>query len=130
MIDNFPVICEYLEYASMGAVPYDEGWVSRHCCISQCFLQIIKCTDDKCCSLFQTKWLRIFPNQFLPALVQIRQDPGGPTVPLPNQIKSSDHFPDLWKRIAINNLLPKSQYEFFPYDMYCPSIKSNIKDRV
>ena len=41
MIDNFPVICEYLEDASMGAVTYDQGWVNRHSCISQYFLEII-----------------------------------------------------------------------------------------
>ena len=42
----------------------------------------------------------------------------------------SDHIPDLWKQIAINNLLPKSQYKTLLYNIYCPSIKSNIKDRV
>ena len=42
----------------------------------------------------------------------------------------SDHIPDLWKQIAINNLLPKSQYKILLYNIYCPSIKSNIKDRV
>ena len=39
MIDNFSVICKYFVDVSVGAVPYDEGWVSRHCRISQYFLK-------------------------------------------------------------------------------------------
>ena len=34
MVDNFLVLFEYLEDASMGTVPYDEGRVNRHCRIS------------------------------------------------------------------------------------------------
>ena len=80
LINKFPVVCQYLENSTMEPVPYEESWVSKHCCILQYFLQIVKCTNDKCCGPFHTNWLRIFPNQFLPAPIQFRQDPGGPTV--------------------------------------------------
>ena len=119
MIDNFPVLCEYLEDISMGTVPYDDSWVNRHCCTWQYFLQIIKFTDGKCCGSSQTNWLRIFLDRFVPTPFQVRHDPGGPIVPPSNHAKSSDHFLNLFKRIAFNNLLPKSQHEILPYNMYC-----------
>ena len=71
-----------------------------------------------------------FPDPFLPVPVQIRHDPGGPTISPLNQAKLSHHLSDFWKWTAIKNLISKRQYEILSYDMYCPSIKSNIKDRV
>lgn len=98
----------------MATGPYDQGWVSRHCRISQCFLQIIKCTDDKCCSSFQTKWLKFFPDWFLPAPVLIRQDPGDHTVPPPNQTKLPNHFPDLWEVLLSITCYPEANKILFP----------------
>ena len=127
LIDKFPVVCQYLENSTMEPVPYEESWVSKHCCISQYVLQIVKCTDEKCCGPFRTNWLRIFPNRFLPATVQFRQDPGGLTVPSVSQVKTTDLYADLWQRIAVNNLVALN---LVPYDMYCPSVKLAVKLRV
>ena len=52
MIYKFPVVCQYLENSAMEQVPYEESWVSKHCRISQYFLQIVKYTDDKWCGPF------------------------------------------------------------------------------
>ena len=130
LIDKFPVVCQYLENSAMEPIPYEESWVSKHCLISQYFLQIVKCTDDKCCGPFPTNWLRIFPNRFLPAPVQFRQDPGDPTVPPVSQVGTTDRYADLWQRIVVNNLVPLNDYEILPYDMYCPRVKSAVKQRV
>ena len=62
LIDKFPVVCQYLENSAMEPIPYEESWVSKHCLISQYFLQIVKCTDDKCCGPFRTNWFKIFSN--------------------------------------------------------------------
>ena len=96
----------------------------------QHFLQIVECTDDKCCGPFRTNWLRIFPYRFLPAPVQFRPDPGSPTVPPVSQVKTTDLYADLWQRIAVTNLVPLTDYKILPYDMYCPSVRSAVKQRV
>ena len=58
-------------------------------------------------------WLRIFPDRFLPAPVQFRQD-GGPTVPPVSQVKTTDHYAGLWQRIAISNLVPLHNRQILP----------------
>ena len=113
----------------MEPVAYEESWVSKHCRILQYFLQIVKCTGEKCCGPFRTNWLRIFPDRFLPAPVQFRQD-GGPTVPPVSQVKAKDHYGGLWQRIAISNLVPMHNHQILPYDMYCPSVKAAVNQRV
>ena len=130
LIDKFPVFCQYLENSAMEPVPYEESWVSKHCRKSQYFLQIVKCTDDKCCRPFLTNWLRIFPNRFLPAPVHFKRDPRGLTVPPVSHVKTTDHYADLWQRIAVNNLVPFNNYEILPYNMYCPSVKSAVTQSV
>ena len=96
-------------------VAYEEQWVTKHCRISQYFLQILKCTDEKCCDPFWTNWLDVFPCRFLLAPVQFRQSTGGPTVPLSPQAKSAYHFADLWKRTATYELVTQNDYEVLPY---------------
>ena len=114
----------------MEPEPCEQSWVSKYCRISQYFLQFVRCTDDKCCSPFHANWLRIFPNRFLPAPVQFRQDPGGPTVPPVSPVKTTDCYADLWQCISVNNLVPLNDYEILPYDMYCPKVNSAVKQRV
>ena len=49
----------------------------------------------------------------------VRQNPEGPTVPNVGDVKVSDHFDDLWKRIGIQQLIPSSGFSQMPYDLYC-----------
>ena len=127
ILDKFPVFCQYLENSKKEPLPINERWVSKHCRISQYFLQIVKCADIQCCNPFRTNWLKIFPDRFLPAPVPVRQDLGGPIVPSANQSKPSDRFPDLWKRNSINQLIPQNRYKNIPHNMCCPSVKSKVK---
>ena len=90
----------------------------------------MKCADIQCCNPFRTNWLKIFPDRFLPVPVPVRPDLGGPIVPSANQSKPSDRFPDLSKRNSIKQLIPQNRYKNISYDMYCPSVKSKMKDRV
>ena len=82
--------------------------------------KIVKCNDRKCCSTMRTVWTSIFPDRFLPSPVP---------VPNPRDVKPSDKFPDLWERMAIKSLIPKTGYPEIPYDMYCLTIQKNIDKR-
>ena len=72
----------------------------------------------------------IFPDRFLPAPVPVRQNPGGPTVPEVKDVQPTGRFPNLWKRIAIKTLIPATEFDPLLYDMYCLSVKFEIKKRV
>ena len=43
-----------------------EEWKACHVRQSQYFLQIVKCTDPRCCSNFQSSYLKVAPKRFLP----------------------------------------------------------------
>ena len=45
------------------------------------------------------------------------------SVPKPRDVKPSVKFPDLWKRMAFQSLIPKTGYPEILYDMYCPTIQ-------
>lgn len=130
VIDNCLVTCEFVESSTIEPVAYEERWVNKHCRISRYFLQIVICTDEKCFDPFRTNWLDVFPDLFIPAPVQFRQSTGGLRVSLCPQAKSADHIADLWKRMAINMLVPQNDCVVLLSNMYCTSVKSAVKKRV
>ena len=44
----------------------DAEWARRHVQQSRYSIQIIKCTDSSCCTKFQTNWMQVFPQRFIP----------------------------------------------------------------
>ena len=58
---------------------------------------------------------------------QIHEEPAAPSV---SDVKASDRFVDLWKRIGIQQLIPDSGFTQIPYDLYCPSLRAKVKNRV
>ena len=123
VLDKFPVVAEYVENFWM------KEWISVHCRISQYLLQIVKCNDLECCGNFRTTW-PFFPSHFLPGPIPVRQIPEGPVVPNVNDVKPSDRFVDLWKAKSVQQLIPKSGFGEIPYDLYYPSLKTKVKNRV
>ena len=130
VLDKFPVVAEYVENAATNRVDLDEKWISVHSRISQYLLQIVKCNDLKCCGNFRTTWQSVFASHFLPGPVPVRQIPEGPVVPNVTDVKPSDRFVDLWKVKSVEQLIPKSGFSEMPYDLYCPSLKTKVKNRV
>ena len=60
----------------------------------------------------------------------MRQIPEGPVIPSVSDVKASDRFVDPWKRIGIQQLIPNSGFSQMPYDLYCPSPKAKVRNRV
>ena len=66
-IDGNPVVAEFIEdNAPVIVGKKSEEWKACHVRQSQYFLQIVKCTDPKCCSSFQSSYLKVVPKRFLP----------------------------------------------------------------
>lgn len=76
----------------------------------------------------RTVWASIFADRFLPSPVPITKNEL--SVPKPKDVKPTDIFPDLWKSMAIELLIPKTGYAEIPYDMYCPTIQKDIAKRI
>ena len=67
MVDGNPVVAEFIEDDAPAIVGTNsEEWKACHVRQSQHFLQTVKCTDLKCCSSFQSSYLKVVPKRFLP----------------------------------------------------------------
>ena len=78
-------------------------------------LQIVKCDDIGCCGEMQSVWKDVFPKCFLPAPVKMRHTQAGTQVPLPNDEKASDTFPDLSMKVLLDKIVRISN---MPHDRY------------
>ena len=66
IIDGHPVLAEFIsEEADQEVIKKSEEWKSKHVRESQYFLQIVKCKDSKCCSLFRSNYLKVIKDRFL-----------------------------------------------------------------
>ena len=130
LLNNFPVVADYVENAAKDPVDLNEKWISVHCRISQYLLSIVRCNDSKCCGDFRTTWKSVFSSRFLPAPVPVRQISKGTVVPSVSDVKASDRFVDLQKLIGIQQLIPNSGFSQIPYDLYCPSLRAKVKNRI
>ena len=66
VIDENSVVAEFIEDDALVIMgTKSEEWKACHVCQSQYFLQIVKCTDPKCCSSFQSSYLKVVPKRFL-----------------------------------------------------------------
>ena len=110
-----------------------EEWKACHVRQSQYFLQIVKCTDTKYCSIFQSSYLKVAPKRFLP--------PPLPVVHTRNGIEWAKDDKDatylsLYQNISLQNaLMPAQATKKFPkgipYDYSCPSVdQDTIKRRI
>ena len=64
VLDNFPVVADYIENTAKDPRDLNEKWISVHCKISQYLLQVIQCNDSKCCGGFRTTWKSVFSSRF------------------------------------------------------------------
>ena len=72
IIDGYPVLAEFIsEEADQEVIKKSEEWKSKHVHESQCFLQINKCKDSKCCSPFCSSYLKVVKDRFLPLPISV-----------------------------------------------------------
>ena len=63
MLDGNPAVAEFIEDDAPVIVgTKSEKWKACRVRQSQYFLQIVKCTDSKCCSSFQSSYLKVVPK--------------------------------------------------------------------
>ena len=133
VINDHPVVCTVYENGSelIPEVP-NETWVSQHVRQHRYGLQIVKCLIGDCCGKFETNWMTIFPNRFMPFPSVYKYGTSGVEIVEPSvyfQNKRSFTFATLSERL-IAKLVPKEAPESVPvpFDIYCDSMQEKIKD--
>ena len=139
VIDNFPIVAEYVcpensELKPDSLSSKDLNWFVEHVHTSQYLTQIVKCKNLVCCSKPRSSFFNVIPTRFLPPLFPLVQSSEGLVIPDVKDTNSIESFPSLFLALSLkfDDLLPKAAKEFkvLPFDLFCPSIQSCLKDRI
>ena len=76
----------------------------------------MKCTDPKCCSSFQSSYLKVVPKRFLPPPLPVVHTRNG--IELAKDDKDANYL-SVYQNISLQNAL-------IPYDYSCPSMDHDI----
>ena len=109
-----------------------EEWRANHVRESQYLLQIVKCTDVACCSPFQSSYLKVIKNRFLPPPIPVIYSQNG--IERAKDDKEASYL-SLFQNIALQaSLTPKQAIKKFPkgipYNYSCPSTKDVLTGRL
>jgi hypothetical protein len=139
IVDNYPTVAEFIdptasELLEENLLSRDQKWFDIHVQTSQYLTQIVKCTDNKCCSKPRSSYFSVMTNRFLPPPLPVIQSSEGLKIPERTTDGSSHKFPSLFaaQSVKVDDILPRSSnpYRSIPYDLYCPSIQSVLSDRI
>lgn len=96
-------------------------WMAEHVRSSQYMLQIVKCTNRSCCPEFRSAYQHYIQRRFLPAPVPLCYTP---SLTVANQDHTSFmRFATLFQNLAC------FEQEGRPYDYFCPSVATKLKER-
>lgn len=134
VIDGHPVVAEFIkeEPEEITSRTKSEEWKAKHVRESQYLLQIVKCTDAVCCSPFQSSYLKIVKDRFLPPPLPVTYDKKG-GIEWAKDDKEAKYL-SLFQNLALNaSLIPTRAIDKhpkgIPYDYSCPSTKDCLADR-
>ena len=68
IINGHPIKARYVDPQERVDTTETEAWKNVYVQQSQNMLQIVKCTDQRCCT-FRTNYLTYFPERFLPGSI-------------------------------------------------------------
>jgi len=80
LIDDYPVSARYVDPTSDKpeyGEALDKKWRLSHVRTSQYFTQLVKCLDESCCAAFQSGYLSVFPDRFLPPPIRYMEGLNG-----------------------------------------------------
>ena len=133
VIDGHPVVAELIkDPPSEVSIIKSEEWRANHVRESQYLLQIVKCTDVACCSPFQSSYLKVIKDRFLPPPIPVVYSQNG--IEWAKDDKEASYL-SLFQNIALQaSLTPKQAIKKFPkgiaYDYLCPSTNDVLTGRL
>ena len=87
-----------------------------------------KWNNNTCCSKIKTIWKLNFPDHFISLLASLTKTKLN--VSKPQNVKPTDSFPELRKRMAIKQLISVSGYTKIQHGLYCPSVWKDINKQI
>ena len=87
-----------------------------------------KWNNNTCCSKMKTIWKLIFPDHFILFLALFTKTRLNISRPL--DVKLTDSFSEMLKRMVIKQLISVSGYIRIPYNLYCPSVRKDINKQI
>lgn len=119
-IDGHNVVSEAIapnasEMAQDEIMFKDQQWTSHHVRSSQYLLQIKKCNDLKCCSIFRSQINSYFRGFLPPPVAMVTDEVSRPQLAVP-RCSPNPKFMSLMQTKALFNS------EEIPYDYFCPSV--------
>lgn len=104
------------------------NWCDRHVIQSQYLLQILKCSDEKCCKKRRSSIFKFLSEKGLPAPVPLKQTPDGLKIP---DLKEVESFASLFVSLALNDndKIEMTSNTMILYDTFRPSVQSKLADR-
>ena len=129
VIDGNHVVAEFIEDdapAIMGTK--SEEWKACQIRQSQYFLQIVQCTDPKCCLSFQPSYMKVVAKRFLPLPLPVVHTRNG--IEWAKDDKDTTYL-SLYQNISWQNaLMPAPSTKKFPkgipYDYSCLSVDQDM----
>ena len=71
-INDDPIVADFVGGELLDiTITKSEEWKANHVRESQYLLQTVKCTGTACCSPFQSSYLKIMKNRFLPPTLPV-----------------------------------------------------------
>ncbi|XP_037029339.1 uncharacterized protein LOC119069393 [Bradysia coprophila] len=127
LIDGHLTVADYIkpeqsDIDQASIISKDEKWCSRHVHQSQYLLQILKCSDNRCCKPRRSSLFRFLPKDGLPPPSPIIQSNEGLKHANINDI---ENYASLFVTLA----LQKIGHSHAIYDTYCPSVQSKLDSR-
>ena len=108
-----------------------EEWKACHVRQSQYFLQIVKCTDPRCCSNFQSSYLKVVPKRFLPPPLPVVHTRNG--IEWAKDDKDATYlslYQNIFLQIALMSAQATEKFpKGIPYDYSCPSVDQDMIKR-
>lgn len=128
VIDNFPVIAEYVAPKDHphNTLKVDAAWYALHVRESQYILQIVKCSVEECCGIRRSSLWNILPDGFLPPPAFVKQTSTGYKTTKIDDLEGK--FAPLLLQLTLK-LHATSSLNPLSYDFYCSSVQTYLAKR-
>ena len=132
VIDSHPTIAEYVTAeATEKVIIKSEEWKATHVRQSQYLLQIVKCEDKACCETFESSYLSIVNDRFLPPPLAVAQTKDGLLAVVDDK---KGKYLSLHQNLSMRGQLSSFGNRRFPkgipYDFSNPAVKDVLQRRI
>ena len=129
VVNGHSVTAEFIDVeATSDITRKSEKWRAEHLRSSQYILQIVKCLDEECCGQFNSSYLQIVPDRFLPPPIPVVQKADGLSIVRTGSDSKATYLA-LHQAASMTHVIPdpiKAKYKTLPYDLFNPAVRNEL----